>query len=38
MYDLNNVGNDFPWTRVTYNAVEPWRKEDSNWFNELPAG
>lgn len=38
MYDLNNVVKDFPWTKVTYNAVEPWRDEGTNWFDELPEG
>ena len=38
MYNLDNVPSDFPWTVVTYNAVEPWRTKGSNWFNELPTG
>ena len=38
MYNLDNVVKDFPWTRVTYNRIEPWREEGSNWFNTLPAG
>jgi hypothetical protein len=38
MYDLNNVAKDFPWTAVTYNAIEPWREKGTNWFDELPKG
>lgn len=38
MYDLNNVAKDFPWTAVTYNAIEPWREFGTNWFDEIPLG
>lgn len=38
MYNIDNIPKDFPWTTVHYNAVEPWRAENSNWFNEIPRG
>jgi len=38
MYNIDNIPKDFPWTTVSYNAVEPWRTEGSNWFNEIPRG
>lgn len=38
MYNIDNIPKDFPWTSVSYNAVEPWRTEGSNWFNEIPRG
>ena len=38
MYDLKNVAKDFPWTAVTWNSIEPWRKKGGNWFSEIPRG
>ena len=41
MYNLSNVGKDFPWTKVVYNEVEPWREketEEDAWFSDLPKG
>ena len=38
MYDLDNAVTDFPWTKVVYNGVEPWRKIGSGWFHGIPKG
>lgn len=41
MYNLSDVGKDFPWTKVVYNEIEPWREretEEHAWFSDLPEG
>ena len=38
MYNIDNIPKDFPWTTVSYNEIEPWRKKGSNWFDKIPEG
>lgn len=38
MYDLEKAKDDFPWTRVTYNKVEPWLEIGSGWFDDMYEG
>lgn len=38
-HKLSDITRDFPWTKVTYNGVEPWREEGTGWFDfEIPKG
>lgn len=38
-HKLSDITRDFPWTKVTYNAIEPWRDKGTGWFDfEIPGG
>ena len=38
-HQLSDITRDFPWTKVSYNEVEPWRAENSGWFElDIPQG
>jgi hypothetical protein len=38
MYDLSKAKDDFPWTRVRDNSVEPWLEIGEGWFNDVLPG
>ena len=38
-HKLSDITRDFPWTKVTYNGVEPWRDKGTGWFDlDIPEG
>ena len=38
-HKLSDITRDFPWTKVTYNGVEPWRDKGTGWFDfDIPQG